>query len=118
MKIQQLLPRWEHRKGQKWPTRVERESTESKENGAAVRRDMLKRGERRTEGMRETGREEEETGRQREADDSSVAGEVRIKIQISQPGKNPHFEVRRAQWANMNTLQRVCIQPRAGNTFY
>lgn len=78
-------------------------------------RSALERSER---GRSEEGEVEKKGGGMKVRDDSGGGWKVRIKIQISQPGKSPHFEVRRAQWANMNTLQRVCIQPRAGNAFY
>lgn len=82
----------------------------------------MKEGRKEKERKEEKEREKEKEKRRKRrgrGDDSRLRGwKVRIKIQISQPRKSPHFEVRRAQWANMNTLQRVCIQPRTGNAFY
>jgi len=79
-------------------------------------------GDGRAEKSRKKAKWEREEWRGKAGDGAArVGGEgggIRIKIQISQLGKSPHFEVRGAQWANMNTLQRVCIQPRAGNAFY
>jgi len=97
------LPRWAPKRARwflEWPTSGERERERERKRIEKNRwgdagQTVLKRAERRRNG-KERASEGERAGNGA-ARMRGGGGRIRIKIQISQPGKSPHFEVRGAQ---------------------